>query len=177
MKVAVICDVLGQANNGTTIAALNLIRTLRNKGHEVRVVCPDADRAGEPGYYIVPKYDFHIFNDYVEKNGVAPAKLDTEVLESAIHDADVIHVMIPFALGKAAAHYAHDHNIALTAGFHCQAENITNHIFLQNSPRANTTVYHIFRLLSSIVLQCGLSCCSVCRKSFICKGFSAFLRL
>ncbi len=143
MKVAVICDVLGQANNGTTIAALNLIRTLREKGHEVRVVCPDAERAGEPGYYIVPKYDFHVFNDYVEKNGVAPAKLDTEVLESAIHDVDVIHVMIPFALGKAAAHYAHDHHIALTAGFHCQAENITNHIFLQNSPHANTTVYRI----------------------------------
>ena len=143
MKIAVICDVLGEANNGTTIAALNLIRTLREKGHEVRVVCPDADRAGEPGYYIVPKYDFHIFNEYVEKNGVAPAKLDTRVPEAAIHDVDVIHVMIPFALGKAAAHYAHDHGIALTAGFHCQAENITNHIFLQNSPKANTAVYHI----------------------------------
>ena len=124
-------------------AALNLIRTLREKGHEVRVVCPDADRAGEPGYYIVPKYDFHIFNEYVEKNGVAPAKLDTRVPEAAIHDVDVIHVMIPFALGKAAAHYAHDHGIALTAGFHCQAENITNHISLQNSPKANTAVYHI----------------------------------
>ena len=36
VKVAVICDVLGQANNGTTIAALNLIRTLREKRHEVR---------------------------------------------------------------------------------------------------------------------------------------------
>ena len=33
-------------------AALNLIRTLREKGHEVRVVCPDADRAGEPGYVV-----------------------------------------------------------------------------------------------------------------------------
>lgn len=31
LKIAVICDVLGQANNGTTIAALNLIRTLREK--------------------------------------------------------------------------------------------------------------------------------------------------
>ena len=46
LKIAVICDVLGEANNGTTIAALNLIRTLREKGHEVRVVCTDADRAG-----------------------------------------------------------------------------------------------------------------------------------
>ena len=32
MIVAVICDVLGEENNGTTIAAMNLIRTLREKG-------------------------------------------------------------------------------------------------------------------------------------------------
>ena len=89
MRIAVICDVLGEANNGTTIAALNLIRTLREKGHDVRVVCPDADRAGEPGYYIAPKYDFHIFNEYVEKNGVAPAKLDTRVLEEAVQGSIV----------------------------------------------------------------------------------------
>ena len=143
MKIAIICDVLGQANNGTTIAALNLIRTLKAKGHEVRVVCPDQNRVGEPGFFVVPKYDFHMFNGYVEKNGVAPAKLDPQVLEAAIHDVDVIHVMIPFALGKAAALYAHTHHIALTAGFHCQAENITNHIFLQNAKKANTMVYHI----------------------------------
>lgn len=35
MIVAVICDVLGEENNGTTIAAMNLIRTLRAKGHQV----------------------------------------------------------------------------------------------------------------------------------------------
>ena len=50
MIVAVICDVLGEENNGTTIAAMNLIRTLRAKGHQVRVVSPDANRVGEPGH-------------------------------------------------------------------------------------------------------------------------------
>lgn len=143
MTIAIICDVLGQENNGTTIAAMNLIRTLRQKGHQVRVVCPDETRAGEEGFYIVPKYNFGIFNDYVEKNGVAPAKLDMDILESAIHDADVIHVMLPFALGKAAARYARAHRIPLTAGFHCQAENVTGHIFLKDVRLVNRLTYKI----------------------------------
>lgn len=143
MKIAVICDVLGQENNGTTIAAMNLIRTLQDKGHTVRVVCADPSRAGQPGFYIVPKYNFYIFNHYVEKNGVAPAKCDQAVLESAIRDVDVIHVMLPFALGKAAAIYAHEHQIPLTAGFHCQAENLTNHIFLKDCPWVNQLTYKI----------------------------------
>lgn len=143
LVVAIICDVLGQENNGTTIAAMNLIRTLRQKGHQVRVVCPDESRAGMDGFYIVPKYNFGIFNGYVEKNGVAPAKLDMDILESAIRDADVIHVMLPFALGKAAARYAEAHGIPLTAGFHCQAENVTGHIFLKDAQWVNRLTYRI----------------------------------
>ena len=143
MLVSIICDVLGQENNGTTIAAMNLIRTLRQKGHRVRVVCPDETRSGEEDFYIVPKYNFGIFNGYVEKNGVAPAKLDREILESAIRDADVIHVMLPFALGKAAAQYAAAHHIPLTAGFHCQAENVTGHIFLKDLRLASRLTYQI----------------------------------
>ena len=132
MKIAVICDVLGDENNGTTIAAMNLIRSLRDKGHTIRVVCADQSRAGSPDYYIVPKFNFGPFNRYVEKNGVAPARVDHPILESAIADADIIHVMLPFGLGKAAAIYAHSHGIPLTAGFHCQAENLTGHLLLKD---------------------------------------------
>ena len=49
MKIALVCDVLGQENNGTTIAAMNLIRSLKAKGHDVTVVCPDEERQGEDG--------------------------------------------------------------------------------------------------------------------------------
>ena len=46
MIIAVVCDVLGEENNGQTVAAMNLIRFLKEKGHEVRVVCPDEERKG-----------------------------------------------------------------------------------------------------------------------------------
>ena len=84
MNIAVICDVLGEENNGTTIAAMNLIRTLRAKGHQVRVVSPDANRAGEPGYYVVPTRNLGIFNNYVAKNGVSLAKPVRSILEAAL---------------------------------------------------------------------------------------------
>ncbi len=144
MIIAIICDVLGEANNGTTIAALNLIRSLREKGHTVRVVCADPERAGMPDHYIVPRYNFGPFHGYVERNGVAPARVDRAVLEAAISDADIIHVMLPFALGKAAARYAAAHGIPLTAGFHCQAENVTNHLRLMNFRAASRLTYRIF---------------------------------
>ena len=40
VKITIVCDVLGEENNGTTIAAMNLIRSLKAKGHNVTVVCP-----------------------------------------------------------------------------------------------------------------------------------------
>lgn len=52
MIVTVVSDVLGVENNGVTIAAMNLIRSLKEKGHTVRVLCPDVDRMGQEGYYI-----------------------------------------------------------------------------------------------------------------------------
>lgn len=168
MIVAVICDVLGEANNGTTIAAKRLIGALRERGHTVRVVCPDEEHKNEPDWYIVPKYRFGPFQKYVEKNGVAPARLDRAVLETAIADADVIHVMLPFALGKAAAEYAAAHGIPLTAGFHCQAENITGHLFLKDHPAANRRVYRI--LYRRLYRHCD---CIHYPTQFICDTFEA----
>ncbi len=144
MIIAVICDVLGQENNGTTITAMNLIRSLRRKGHTVRVVCPDQSRMGQPDYYVVPTFNFGPFNHYVEKNGVSPAKVDRQVLREAVEGADIIHVMLPFALGKAAARYAAAHHIPLTAGFHCQAENVTGHLLLKDFRLGNRITYQFF---------------------------------
>lgn len=59
--VAIICDVLGQENNGTTIAAMNLIRALRQKGHQVRVVCPDESRSRRRGLLHRPEIQFRYF--------------------------------------------------------------------------------------------------------------------
>ena len=41
MKITVVCDVLGEANNGTSLAAYNLIKYLKKCGHDVSVISPD----------------------------------------------------------------------------------------------------------------------------------------
>lgn len=79
MTITIVCDILGEENNGTTIACMNLIRFLRAQGHTVRVVCADQDKAGNECFYVVPELNLYLLNPIVERNGVTlPRKLATE---------------------------------------------------------------------------------------------------
>lgn len=143
LKIAVVSDVLGTENNGTTIAAMNFIRSLIAKGHDVTIVCPDQDKKYTPGYVVMPTLNFGIFNRYVAKNGVVIARVDRAKLEDALKDQDVIHSMLCFSLGKATARIATKYGIPLTAGFHTQAENITGHLKMMNNKVANRITYKV----------------------------------
>ena len=148
MIVTIVCDVLGEPNNGTTIAAYNLIDSLKKRGHTVRIICSDQGRKDEPGYFVVPTMNLGVLNAYLAKNSVSLAKADKKVISDAIDGADVVHIMIPFALGVKAAKLARKKNIPVTAGFHCQAENVTSHIFMKDFGIANRIFYHtVWRLL------------------------------
>ena len=59
MTITIVCDILGEENNGTTIACMNLIRYLRAQGHTVRVVCADQDKAGNECFYVVPERNLY----------------------------------------------------------------------------------------------------------------------
>ncbi len=144
MIIAVVCDFLGKANNGTTLAALNLIRSLREKGHTVRVVCSDEERIGEPDCYVVKKLPMGPLKGYFRKNGVTPSWPDHDVIARALDGADAVHVMTPFPVGNYAARAAEKAGIPITAGFHCQAENFTSHIFMKNFKPANIAAYKVF---------------------------------
>lgn len=145
MKVAFICDVLGSENNGTTVAAMNFIRSLKSKGHDVRVVCPDRAKCGQEGWFVVPTFNLgRALNRYVEKNGVTLARPDVEILKYAMRDADIVHILLPFPVGAKAVRLAKEMGKPVTASFHCQAENFTNHIFLMNSRKANDLTYRVF---------------------------------
>ena len=144
MTLTVVCDVLGRENNGTTIAAMNLIRSMRAKGHTVRVVCPDEFRRGEEDCYVVPKLDLGPLNGYLQKNGVMLARTDKRVLREALEGADAMHIITPFRLSRMAVRMANEMGLPITAGFHCQAENFTNHIFLMNAGAANKLLYKFF---------------------------------
>lgn len=142
MKITIVTDVLGVENNGTTITVKRLIENLKLRGHEVRVISPlDTD---EDGYYGTKKRNFGIFNKYVEKNGVVLARVDREVLRKGMIGSDVVHIILPFQLGKAAIKVARELNIPTTSAFHCQPENVTAHFKLQNFEPVNRFVYRWF---------------------------------
>ncbi len=142
MNITVVCDVLGEANNGTTIAALNLIRSMKERGHNVRVICPDQNRKDQEGFYIVPTLNLGPLNNYLKKNGVALSRPVTKTVAEAIDGADVVHFMTPFSLSRKAIRLAKKRQIPLTAGFHCQAENFTSHLFLKDAKISNRLFYH-----------------------------------
>ncbi len=145
MNITVVCDVLGLPNNGTSMAAFNLINSMRARGHRVKVVCPDADKSGREDYFITPRYNFGVFNKYVAKNGVSLGKADEDIIRVAMDDAEVVHILLPFSLGISAQKLAMEKGLPITASFHCQAENITSHIHLKDSKQANLMTYKILR--------------------------------
>lgn len=142
MIVTVVCDVLGEENNGTTIAAMNLIRFLKKQGHTVRILCGDKNRMGEQDVFVVPNLDFGKWlNKYISKVGVSLAKPDEEIVRKALTGADIVHIMVPLKLGMYATKMAYDMGIPLTAGFHMQAENFTSYFKLNKIKFVNNTVY------------------------------------
>ena len=151
MVACIVCDVLGEKNNGTTLAATNLIDYLKSRGHEVRVVCCDKDKKGKENYYVTPTLNLgKALNKIVEKNGVSIAKADEKIVREAIEGSDVVHLVIPFALSRMAVKIAKELDKPITASFHCQAENVTAHVFLMNAKMANKLVYknfykHVYR--------------------------------
>ena len=85
MNITIICDVLGEANNGTSVAAYNLINHLKSQGHNVTVVCCDADKKGKSGFRIVPTLDLGpLINAALARNEVVPAKADAKMRSKAL---------------------------------------------------------------------------------------------
>jgi len=140
MKIAIICEVLGRANNGTTIAALNLINYLKSQGHDVRVVCPDEDKRGLPGYYILPKAKF--VNWIFKKNNLNLAMFDEKVVYDAVHDADIVHFMIALFISRKASKYVASLGLPITGGFHAQSQNFASQVGMLHNKAFNKWAYH-----------------------------------
>ncbi len=156
MVIAVVCDVLGEENNGTSVAAMNLIRFLKSRGHEVRVLCADKDKEGQEGFYIVPQMSFGKFLDgYIKKVGVTLAKPNDDIIRKVFEGCQAVHILVPLLLGMRAVKIAREMNIPMTASFHMQAENFTCYFKINGIKIANTMVYdyiwdHVYRYVDAI---------------------------
>lgn len=142
MIVTIVCDVLGEENNGTTVAAMNLIRYLKSQGHTVRILCGDQDKKGMEDVFVVPNLNLgKVLNKYVSKVGVTLAKPDKEIITQALTDCNLCHIMVPLSLGLSACNIARKIHLPITAGFHMQAENFTSYFKLNKIKYANNLVY------------------------------------
>jgi len=142
LTITIVCDVLGEENNGTTVAALNLINAMKKYGHEVRVLCGNEKWQGMPGYYVTGKLRLiRPVSSYVAKVGVELSASDKKVINEALAGTDVVHIMTPFILGTSALHCAMEMGMPVCAGFHCQAENVTGHLHMMDLEAANSLIY------------------------------------
>lgn len=144
MIIVLACDVPLEENNGTAVAAINLGTALKEKGHTVRILCPDDRMTGQKECFVTPAINFGLLNRYVHKNGVVISKPSKKIVRRALEGADHLHIMTPFFLCSTAVREARRRGMSITAGFHCQAENLSNHFFLMNSRAINRLVYRCF---------------------------------
>lgn len=144
MRIAIIADVLGEENNGTSVTVKRLIYNLKSRGHDVLVVSPGDEHTDTDGYFTMDKIDFKIFSNYVRENGVEFAKPDKEVLKKLIGTCDVVHALMPFPLGRAAARICKELNIPFTTAFHVQPENVSSHFGLLKNRFVNGCIYKNF---------------------------------
>ena len=140
MKITLVADVYGEGNNGTSITAKRLVENLKNRGHEVKVIS-----AASESDFVLPERKIPVFQNYINKqNGVAFADVDEEKLREGIAGSDVVHILLPFRVGREGMKIARELHIPYTTAFHCQPENITSHIGMKNWTYLNKKFYKKF---------------------------------
>ena len=144
MNITIVADVFGKQNNGTTITIRRLIDGLRERGHSVKVV--SSFKTDEEGFVSLERRHFGIFDNYIyNKNQVELARPDRKILTDAIKGSDVVHIVLPFKTGIMASKICKELNIPFTTAFHCQPENFSVNIGMQNFGLLNNYLYSRFK--------------------------------
>ena len=143
MKILLVLDQFDGANNGNTNSARRLRNTLIRHGHEVRVAAQGESKEGEK--YGFPLYHLPVFDWLVTQQGFTFASRDRKKMEEAVRWADVVHVMMPFALSRSAVLEARRQNKPVTGAFHVQPENIWFSVHLGNFKPVIDFTYFGFR--------------------------------
>lgn len=145
MIITIVMEQYGNLNNGTTATAMRLGQSLIQRGHEVRVItCSDYDGAAGEKIYKLEKLIIPLVNSIIAKQGMSFAKVDEEIMKMAIIGSDLVHIVLPFNIGKKAKEICKLNHIPFTAAFHCQPENITSTLYLNKFKFVNDLIYKHF---------------------------------
>ena len=144
MKILIVIDQFDNSNNGTTVSARRFAKGLQESGNEVYVVST-GDKKDEYKFNLkelpLPPGISHI----VKSQGMSFAIPNTEILEKAISNVDIVHFYMPFFISKAGLKICEKLKVPHTAAFHVQPENITYSIGLGTKTRVNDFIYTHYR--------------------------------
>ncbi len=144
MKILIVIDQFDNSNNGTTISARRFAKGLQDDGNEVYVVST-GDKKDEYKFNLkelpLPPGISHL----IKSQGMSFAIPNTEILEKAIRNMDVVHFYMPFFLSKAGLKICQKLHVPHTAAFHVQPENITYSIGLGTKTKVNDMIYTHYR--------------------------------
>ena len=90
MKILFVIDTFDTSNNGTSISAQRFASELRRHGHEVKILCADAEASEDK--FLVKEYKVPLFNPLVKKHGFSFADAIGESMDVIKCDPVIIRL-------------------------------------------------------------------------------------
>lgn len=141
MIVVIVIDCFIDKSNGTAISANNLVSSLKEKGHTVRVVSPYID-----GNWSVKERYIPLVTEISHKQRMHFGEPDEDILKDAFNGADIIHFFLPFKLEIVGVKIAIKMNVPFIGAFHLQPEHITYNIKLNKVPLIHKFIFWYFKI-------------------------------
>lgn len=148
MKIAIVIDIYQDKGNGTSISARRFVEKLRDRGHQIVVLCTESSETTDNnGISIVefPIKKIPIFQKMIESQHAILAQPDDDKIRKAFDGVDVVHIYMPFFLGTRCAVIAHEMKIPVLGCYHISAENITFNAGMKHLPGATSATYRYLR--------------------------------
>lgn len=141
MKVLVVCNNAYMRGNGVCTAVVSLVKRLREKGIEVRVMaCENPDPKGEQPEYRLRHFKFPLFEPIIQSNGFRYATYSKRVATEAILWADVVHLCEGFPLEGKVARLAQKLGKPCVGTYHLFTENIMANLGMRKARLLNYLV-------------------------------------
>lgn len=142
MKVTFVCDFAADGRNGSENATMNLIRAMKDRGHEVTAVYFGEDKEEADDRIVLSRSGLRMTAD-PGKDGEALERSVNSSLELIIADSDVVYITGCRAAGRTALGFALRHKVPVAAGFCAGVTGSPARALAGNIRLANLTVYRM----------------------------------
>lgn len=145
MVITLIVDSYAQASNGTTMTTRRFAEVLMKHGHTVRIAASSVDNIDKDNAYELGVSKIPVLYQVAKSQGFIFAKKNKKKIKEAIIGSDVVHFLLPFGCQRYGKKICDKYQIASTAAFHLQPENITSTLHMNNINKVNQFIYKKFR--------------------------------